>query len=434
MTPTTSLVDDDRASAKTRIVTTSGLLSYPAFVRLWIADAVSSLGSFTSALALQYVVIETLQADQRVLGVVRAAQWLPSLLLGMVIGVFVDRIRRRRAIVAADLLSAAALGAIAALAWSDRLSVVALVALVFVVGLSSTLFQAAHQSYLPGLVPTTVLPRAHARFDQTMTAAQSVGPLVAGAVVRFLSAPFAIALNAVTFAASAIIVGTIRDTESRPTPGPDLHLWRELREGARWVYRHRTLAPYAVSLHVWFFFNSSIMTVFVFFAARELSIDALAVGLILACAGVTGVVGAGLAPRLAQRFGAGPVCIVANWILAVAFLPVVFAQPGTSGVVSLIGAQLAYGIGLGLRGPVELSYRNAVTPDRLRARMNATIRSLNWGLIAVSAPLAGWFAASLGNRAVISVGIAGLAIAALLLTCSRFRSARMPGDDAFPGA
>ena len=186
MTPTTSLVDDDRASAKTRIVTTSGLLSYPAFVRLWIADAVSSLGSFTSALALQYVVIETLQADQRVLGVVRAAQWLPSLLLGMVIGVLVDRIRRRRAIVAADLLSAAALGAIAALAWSDRLSVVALVALVFVVGLSSTLFQAAHQSYLPGLVPTTVLPRAHARFDQTMTAAQSVGPLVAGAVVRYL--------------------------------------------------------------------------------------------------------------------------------------------------------------------------------------------------------------------------------------------------------
>lgn len=417
---------------KTGIVATTALLSYPAFVRLWIADAVSSLGSFTSALALQYVVIETLQADQRVLGVVRAAQWLPSLLLGMVIGVLVDRIRRRRAIVAADLLSAAALGTIAALAWTDRLSVVALAGLVFLMGLSSTLFQAAHQSYLPGLVPPTVLPRAHARFDQTMTAAQSVGPLVAGVVVRFLSAPFAIALNAATFVASAIIVGTIRDTETRPAPGPDRHLWRELREGARWVYRHPTLAPYAVSLHVWFFFNSSIMTVFVFFAARELSIDALTVGLILACAGITGMVGAGLAPRLAERLGAGSVCIIADWILTVAFVPVVFARPGASGVALLICGQLAYGVGLGLRGPVELSYRNAVTPDRLRARMNATIRSMNWGLIAVSAPVAGWFAASIGNRAAISVSIAGLALAALLLTCSRFRSARMPGDEAFP--
>lgn len=429
--PTDQYSEHDRHRGPTE-ETMSGVLAYPAFVRLWLADAISSLGSFTSALALQYIVIDTLAADQRALGLVRAAQWLPSLLVGMVVGVVVDRIRRRRAIVGADLLSAASLGSIAALAWSGRLTVGILVGLVFVVGVASVLFHAAHQSYVPSLVPLTVLPRAHARLDQTMTAAQSAGPLVAGVIVRFLSAPIAIAINSVTFAVSALIVGTIRDPEPHPKAAPDRRLWRELREGARWVYRHRMLAPYAVSLHVWFFFNSSVMTVFVFFAARDLSIDPLTVGLVLACAGLTGVLGAGLAPRLAERIGAGWLCIVADWIFAVAFVPVLLARPGVAGVALLMTSQLAYGLGLGLRGPVELSYRNAVTPDRLRARMNATIRSMNWGLIAVSAPLAGWFAVTAGNRAAIAISIGGLVLAALMLTCSRFRTAKLPDPDAEP--
>lgn len=73
-----------------------------------------------------------------------------------------------------------------------------------------------------------------------------------------------------------------------------------------------------------------------------------------------------------------------------------------------------------------MSYRNAVTPDRLRARMNATIRSLNWGTITVSAPLAGWFAASYGNRAALFVSVGGLVVAALALTLSPYRRVRMP--------
>ena len=92
-------------------------------------------------------------------------------------------------------------------------------------------------------------------------------------------------------------------------------------------------------------------------------------------------------------------------------------------------SQLVYGASNGLKDPLTMSYRNAVTPDRLRARMNATIRSLNWGTIVVSAPLAGWFAASHGNRAAIGVGVAGLAVTALVLTLSPFRAARMPVDD-----
>jgi MFS family permease len=187
-----------------------------------------------------------------------------------------------------------------------------------------------------------------------------------------------------------------------------------------------------VSLHLWFFFNSAIMTVIVFHATEQLGLDALTVGLVLSCAGASGVIGAGLAPRAAERFGLGAVCVVAEWLNPLAFLFLLLAPPGPTGAALLVVGQLVYGLGAGLKGPLELSYRNAVTPDRLRARMNGTIRSINWGSIAVSAPLAGLAATMYGNRPVIAIGIAGLVTAALLLTLSPFREVVMPAAYADP--
>lgn len=403
-----------------------GLVTYPGFVRLWLAGTVSWLGTFTFGLALQLLLIENLGANQAELGVVRSAQWLPALLIGMLAGVLIDRVRRRPVLIAADTVSAVAAGLIGALAITGLLTVPLLAVLVALIGAASVFYHAAHQSYLPRLVPPGLLPVANARIEQTMTAAEAVGPLVAGALVRFLSAPIAILVNAVGKAVSAVTLATIRVEETRPEPSTDRNLWHELKEGASWVYRHRTLAPNAVALHLWFFFNSAIMTIFVFHATEQLGLDALTVGLVLSCAGISGVVGAGLAPRAAQRFGLGRVCVVAEWLNPLVFLLLLLAPPGATGATFLVLGQLVYGLGAGLKGPLELSYRNAVTPDRLRARMNATIRSINWGSIAVSAPLAGLAATMFGNRPVIAVGIAGLTAAALLLTLSPYRTVVMP--------
>ncbi len=402
------------------------MLAYPAFVRLWLAGTVSWLGTFTFGLALQLLLIENLDADQAAIGLVRSAQWLPALAIGMLAGVLIDRVRRRPVLIAADTVTALATGGIGALALTGLLTVPVLAGLVALVGAASMFYHAAHQSYLPQLVPTKMLPVANARIEQTMTAAEAVGPLVAGALVRFVSAPVAILFNAVSKAASAALLVTIRVEEPVPQRQPDRHLWRELKEGASWVYRHRTLAPDAVSLHLWFFFNSAIMTVFVFHATEQLGLNALTVGLVLSCAGVSGVIGAGLAPRAAERFGLGAVCVVAEWLNPLAFLFLLFAPPSPIGAPLLVVGQLIYGLGAGLKGPLELSYRNAVTPDRMRARMNGTIRSFNWGSIAVAAPLAGLAATKYGNRPVIVVGIAGLVAAALVLTLSPFRSVVMP--------
>ncbi len=403
-----------------------GLLSYPSFVRVWLADGVSLLGTFASGLALQLLLIDTLEADQTALGVVRAAQWLPALLLGMLAGVLIDRVRRRAAMVAADVASAVLFATIAGLALAGVLTVPVLVVLVLGVGTATTVFTAAHQSFLPGLVPERLLPVANARVDQVSAVAESAGPLLAGVLVRFLSAPLAVLVNAVSFAVSAVLLATVRDDEPEPPARDRRNLRRELAEGAGWVYRHRMLAPYAISLHLWFLGNSTAMTVLVFFAVTDLGIGPVTMGLVLASSGVAGVLGAGLAPRLAERFGLGRVCVAADWLTAVAFACPLLARPGPGGVALLVLGQLLWGLGNGITNPLTLSFRNAVTPPALRGRMNATIRSLNWGSIAVSAPLAGLAATVWGNRPVIAAGVVVLAVASLVLTLSPFRRARMP--------
>ena len=399
-----------------------------AFVRFWIADAVSNLGTFVSTLALQLLLIETLHADQTALGVVRAAQWLPYLLFGMLAGVVVDRVRRRPLLVAADVLCAVLLGAVGVLALTGHLTVPVLAVLVFCAGSASMFFSAAHLSLLPTIVPGPGLASANARLSQTYSATQSLGPLVGGALVRLLSAPVAVLVDALSYAVSALVLTTVRVEERRPEPAVERHLRTELREGAAWVYRHATLGPYAVALHLWFFANAMVTTVLVYFATTELHLDPIAVGVVLAATGVTGVLGAGLSPRLGVRFGTGRVVTTTEWLSPVAYALLLLARPGPYAVVWPLVANALFGLAMGLRGPLDTSYRNLVTPDRLRGRLNATIRSFNWGSIAVAAPLGGWLAATWGNRVAIAAGVVGLAASALVLWCSPYRHVTVEGE------
>lgn len=407
-----------------------GLLKSPSFVRFWIADAASCLGTFISGLALQLLLIETLHANQAEVGLVRAAQWLPMLLFGMLAGVAIDRLRRRPVLIASDVISSVLFAAVAVLAFTSYLTPVLLAVLVFAAGTASMFFSIAHQTFLPSLVPRALLASANARIEQTWTGVQSVGPAIAGILIQAFSAPFAVLVDAISYAVSAVLLVTVKVDEKPPNDGTARDgVFRQLREGARWVYRHRTLAPYAVSLHLWFFFNSVVTTVLVFFAVRELHLAPAEIGIVMASTGLTGVLGAGLAPRLARRLGIGWTCIAADWLTPLGYVLVLTSRPGGAALPMLIAAQLVVGLGLGLKGPPETTYRVSVTPDRLRGRMNATIRSVNWGSIAVSAPLSGWAATTWGNRPVILAGIVGLAVAAGLLTMSPYRFATLPGGE-----
>ncbi|MGH3712089.1 MAG: MFS transporter [Micromonosporaceae bacterium] len=399
------------------------LLRLPDYRRFWAASTVSVFGTHVTTLALQILVVVTLRASGLELGLVNAARWLPYLLFGLVAGVLVDRYRRRPVLIGTDVGRAVLLCGIPALYFLELLTLPVLAAFVAVFGLLSLLFDAADQAYLPQLVPADRLTSAYARLEQSDSVAQTAGPLLAGVLVKAVGAPLAILVDAVSYLWSAILLATIRRPEPPPPPAAERHLWRELREGLSWVYGHRMLAPMALTTHGWFLCHSLLTVAFVVYVTRDLNLGALGLGIAYACGGAGAVLGGALAGWAGRRFDAGRTKVGAEAVTPLTWLLVPFAGPGPYALVLVCVAQFLFWIAMGIKGPNEMSYRQCVTPDGLRGRMNATMRSLNRAAIVVGAPLGGLLADTAGVRTALWVGIAGFAVVAVALAVSPFRHA-----------
>ncbi|SDM52727.1 MFS transporter [Allokutzneria albata] len=383
------------------------MIDQPGFARFWAADTVSLVGTYVTTLALQVLAVVHLNASATELGVLGAARWVPYLVFGLFAGVLVDRWRRRPLLVGTDLARAVVLGLIPSLGMAGLLDMPTLVVLVTVFGALSLIYDAAHQSFLPQLVPTALLTTANARMEQTRAVAQSAGPMLAGWLVKVVGAPVAIVVDAVSYLVSGLVLATLR-TQERFEPAESRDLRREVREGLSWVYRHPTLSPLTVTSHVWFLCTGMVSTVSTFFVLDELGFDAVALGTTYALGGVGGLLGASLSDRAGRLLGVAPVLVIGRWLTPVAYALIPMATNGTTGLVLLCAAQFLFGFSLGLDGPVEMGYRQTVTPERLLGRANATMRSLNRGMIVIGAPLGGALADALGNRTVLWIAVVGL--------------------------
>ncbi|MBW8736242.1 MAG: MFS transporter [Streptomyces turgidiscabies] len=400
------------------------LVEVPGYVRFLTASAVSAFGSQVTALALQILTAVTLSASATEVGIVNAARWVPYLLFGLIAGVLVDRWRRKPMMVATDLGRAVLLGAIPVLYALDRLSIPALCAFVFVFGVLSLLFEAANQSYVPQLVPKELLNEGYARVQQAGAVAGSTGPLIAGALIRIMGAPLAVLVDALSYLMSGLLLASVKAPDPVPDRGARRSLGSELREGVTWVYRHRTLASIALTSHAMLLFNSMVTTVFVVFALHSLKIGEFGLGVTYAFASVGVILGGALSGRVARRLDVGATLIAFRLLAAIGWLPLVLAERGPWALASVSLAFFIVSLAIGVESPVEMSYRQAVTPDRLRGRMNATIRSMNWGLVAVGAPLGGVLADQVSYRFALWIGLTGAVIQALVLTFSPTRGAR----------
>jgi MFS family permease len=401
------------------------LRDHPEYVRFWAADAVSMAGTYVTTVALPTLAVLSLRASATELGVLGAARWLPYLLFGLIAGVLVDRHRRRPILVGADLGRSVLLGMIPLLAAAGLLSMPALIGVVAAFGALSVVFDAAHQSYLPRLVPVPLLTDANARLEQTNAVALTTGPLIAGWLVKAIGAAAAIMVDAASYLVSGLVLARLRVHE-QAISAEARDLRRELREGLSWVYRHRTLAPLALTTHAWFLFSNMVSTIWPVFVLDGLGFDAFVLGMTYASAGFGGLLGAMASGRAVRRFGAGPALIIGRWLTPLGYAVIPLAAMGTTGLVLLCSAQLVFGISVGLAGPAELGYRQAMTPDRLQGRMNATMRSLNRGAIVIGAPLGGLLADNLGYRSALWIAVIGLAAQAIAISCSPLRLARRP--------
>lgn len=404
----------------------------PGFRRFWWGEAVSGFGSAVTSLALQTLVVVTLQGGAVQVGWLNSARWLPYLILGLVVGALVDRARRRPLMMATDLARVVLLVLIP-LAWILGLLTFPLLLIVVVMfGTVSLVNDAASMSFVPRLVPRAQLQRAHARLDGAGAVAQTAGPAVAGVLIRIVGAPLSVLVDAVTYLFSAVMVFTLRSVpEPPPTSSVRVSargLAAEIREGARWVYGGSGLGLLAVATHVWFAAQGVLLVVVVPYAYLQLQLSPFQLGLVFAVAGVGALFGAVVSTRVGNRLGTGGaiVCSYAVSGLGVAvMLAAGLAAADWPAAAVLAAGQLCHGWALGVSNSHEMSYRQALTPDNLQGRTNTTMRSLNRAVLVVVSPLAGLAADQVGFGRTLAASAAIFAVSALILALSPFRRARI---------
>jgi MFS family permease len=410
-----------------------GLWRHPDFLRLWGAQTTSQFGSQITLLALPLAAIISLEASVFEVAVLGALEYAPFLLLTLPAGVWVDRVRRRPLLIAADVARALVIASVP-VAWAfDVLTIWQLFVVGFAAGAFTVVFDVAYVPYVASLVSREQLIDANSKVEISRSAAQTAGPGIAGALVELVTAPFALVADAVSFAVSALLAWRIRAPEDAPGPEGSAEAAsgrRELVEGLRYVFGHRYLRPIIACTALSNFFGSAIWgPLLLLYGVRVLELDAGTIGFVLAVANVGVVAGAFAAAPVARRLGPGPT-IAAS---AVFFGPIVLLiplAPRSAPVPFLIAALAVTGFGGVIYNVSIRTFVQSITPNRLLGRATSVTRTVVWGVIPLGTLLGGALATAIGIHGAIWVGAIGATFASVPVLLSRVRSLRElpPGE------
>ncbi|MEV6507408.1 MFS transporter [Streptomyces sp. NPDC051642] len=395
---------------------------------LWLGQTASQLGEQSSLVVLPLFAVLTLDVGAGQLGVLRAVEQAPILLLSLLVGAWVDGWRTRTVMVVADVGRTLVLGAAAVAGLLNRLGLPALFGLVFVAGVLSVYFDVAYQASLVRLVTSDQLVRGNSALEGSRSAAQIGGPALGGALVTLLSAPVAVASSAVFFALSWLSVRRIRRTESVPERSEHPpRVWRRIHEGLRFVVGESLLRTVCLAAAAFQFFFAATMTVYLLFLPRELHLSGTAVGLALAATGPGALVGALLAARLPGRFGYGRVIVVAAALGDGAFVcvPALHGSSATT-IAVLLAVNFVFGVAGQLVNVTVMAVRQAVTPHGMQGRAAATITFVGMGLSPLGSLFGGFLAQEWGLRTGLLVTAAGMVLSPVVLALSPL--ARLGGD------
>ena len=206
-------------------------------------------------------------------------------------------------------------------------------------------------------------------------------------------------------------------------------LLSELWEGLRYVLGNQYVRGMAASVAIFNFFGNVGGSIILVYFVRELGLSATTIGLVLGLGNVGFLVGAILARRVEARLGVGRTIVGAS-MLSVPGLLLVPLAPHDLAVPVLIASGVIVGFAIVLYNVTAISLMQAITPDRLLGRMNASRRFFVWGVIPLGAITGGVLASTIGLRPTLFVGAIGASLAVLPLLLSPIRSlVRVPDED-----
>jgi len=389
-----------------------------AFVRVWAAASISIFGSLITRMALPFVAILLLGAGPFEVAVLRSLDVLAALVFGLVAGAWVDRLRRRPVLIWADLGRALLLGSVPAAFVLGVLSLAQLFAVTLLTAVLTTFFDAADNAYLPSIVRKDELVDANSALAASGSAAEFTAFGLSGFLIQILTAPIAILVDAVSFVASALLLGSIRTAEKPPPPvATRRRIAAEIRDGLALVRRDPVLRALALAEMtqgvLWGVFGAT----YLLFAFEVLQLGPAAIGLITGAGGLGSLIGALAAGRATRRWGIGRTAVGGLLLAALgnAFVPLAPAGAPFVAAGFLVAQQLVGDGGVTMYAITEQTVRQSTVENRLLGRVASTILVAAGAAQLVATLGAGLLAELIGLRLVaVLAPLGGLAGAAVI--------------------
>lgn len=391
------------------------------FRRYWTARMASAAGSMVTYVALPVLVYQVTGSNLWT-GFVGVCEALPYLCFGLVAGAIADRVDRRRLMVSADLASAAVLGSIPLAYALDVLTAPQVLLAAFVAQALFVFFDAANFGALSTLAGRDRLAAANSAVSGGGTAVEVTVPALAGALLVVVAPAPLIALDAVSFVASALLVRAILRPLRAAGTQARTRLRSDIREGLGFLFGHRlvrALTLIGASTNV---ANAAFLSQLVPWMDQVLGVRPsgdIRFGLMWMVMGLGGLAGSLVFPATAGRIGEGRVALVS---LPASVLCVVVCALFSHWLVGAIGVGLWYLVYMVL-ALTTITFRQRVTPDRLQGRVNTTGRMLAWGLgWPIGAVIGGILSQAYGPRAAVWASAGILALTTILAWLSPLRT------------
>lgn len=372
------------------------------FWKFLTGQSISTLGTAFTTYAIPLLVFQLTHSPVN-LAITTATWALPHLLFGLFIGAWVDRVDRKRLMIAVDVLLALTLLVIPALALVGRLNVLVIYAVDFTASSLSMVFQQAEFTAIPSLVGQRDLVTANGRINASYQTMQMVGPTLAGAIATVVSVPALLFFDSVSYIASAVALLWIRLRFNPSDEDPKVRttIRADIGEGLRYVVKHPVLRNISLMMMLFNFVDSTFYAQQVLYAKERLHTDNFQLGLLFATSGVGAVLFSLAAGWFRRRFTFSTVvigCLAAGGLLTTAYasipwfwlaLPVLLLRDGA---VSLLNIN-------------TFSLRQAIVPNQMLGRVLSVAGLLAFSATPIGSLAGGYLIQQTHNVSLVFQGI-----------------------------
>lgn len=391
------------------------------FKVLLSSQGISSLGDGVNFTALPLLVL-ALTGSGFAMGIVGALQTIPDFFVGMVAGAMADRSDRKRMMFLADLGRAGltALIPISVAIGGPTMGVILLVAAPM--SILRSFFLAGYTASMPTLVGRSLVGRANSYFEAVYSMGYIIGPAIAGVLAATIGPGPTLAIDAVSYVASAVGLAFVRRDLRAPVDRPRERLVTEIREGIDYiatspVLRSAILFWSGISILI-----SPLVLALTVHVTRDLGYTPFVLGLILAAYGVGTVIGSLVSARRIGRGRVAEVLIGGNLALGLSLIVVAFAVE----VPVLLAVAVVAGVAQSMILVMYITLRTAYSPDALLGRIGSTARTLSLGLQPIGLLVGGALIdATDGSTTIATIGVGLLLVSLVFAPVRALRGATL---------